>query len=517
MLLASLAAKHTEQRTASLVVLIIAAVLCLLLTFRNEIVLPDADLQRWRSNSFAKAKTQSFCLAGGCSPSLSSSITTPQDLSTAFPSIRTLAPVAAGAATPPPNANSPETLTPPCMGESACRSRPSAKESQKAQEDADENFPRWSGGVRIEDLIEALRVSLDHRLYVNRVHTVYIVKKDGPSLHRLYKATVKGRAKERSETRESRMEALAQAALSQRLDLLDDAYPFLKLALEQGGFPYMTNHGDSKFCLDPTPFTDEKEGGRIILNVSVPIFTNSAPLMCTKSFPQPNYRTITKASLENWTRLVQEYRLTYPWNGKKRQAVWRGSPTGRKNPKKNKRLRLVEHAGLRPDLIDAKFTETSENLDFNKTAYLGDWMPMEDFQNYRAILDVDGNSWSARFAEQLCYSSVTIKVQPQYVDYFYMELQPWVHYIPVSANMRDLYKHVEFAISDAYQEQVRQIILNANEWCRSKLRPEQLTKDLAHVWDVYAQQLFVASPNWSETWRREEAKLMREYDFKPVD
>jgi hypothetical protein len=371
-----------------------------------------------------------------------------------------------------------------------------------------EPYPRWSGGIKIEDLVQALRVSLDRKLYVNRVHTVYIVTNDG----QLLKASVDQSKKSIRPGRESRMESLALAVLH-RPDLID-AYPYLKSALAQGGFPYMANHGDSKFCLEPTPFTTQKEGGRIVLNTSVPIFTNSAPVLCTKSFPYPNYRTITQASSNNWTQLVQDYEKAYPWHKKKRQAVWRGAPTGTKNPDTNARLQLVRHAEQRPDLIDAKFVRSNESPDFDGNHY---FMPMEEFQHYRAIVDADGNSWSARFAQQLCFSSVTIKIEPRYVDYFHAELEPWVHYIPVSASMSDLYKHIEFAISDAHEERVREIVANANRWCSNKLRPEQLLRDLSHIWNAYLQQLYEADADWSELWRLEKARLMDEYNFTVVD
>jgi hypothetical protein len=34
--------------------------------------------------------------------------------------------------------------------------------------------------------------------------------------------------------------------------------------------------------------------------------------------------------------------------------------------------------------------------------------------------------------------SVVWKVEPAYVDYFWFELKPWIHYIPVKADFTDL-------------------------------------------------------------------------------
>jgi len=38
-------------------------------------------------------------------------------------------------------------------------------------------------------------------------------------------------------------------------------------------------------------------------------------------------------------------------------------------------------------------------------------MPFEKQMAYRAIIDIDGNNWSSRFASLLCTNSVIIKVR----------------------------------------------------------------------------------------------------------
>ena len=45
-------------------------------------------------------------------------------------------------------------------------------------------------------------------------------------------------------------------------------------------------------------------------------------------------------------------------------------------------------------------------------------MVQDDFQKYKAILDIDGNAWSARLGKLLCYNLVVIKVEPMFVGYW---------------------------------------------------------------------------------------------------
>jgi hypothetical protein len=98
---------------------------------------------------------------------------------------------------------------------------------------------------------------------------------------------------------------------------------------------------------------------------------------------------------------------------------------------------------------------------------LGHFMPMEDFQNYRAVLDLDGNSWSERFPKLLCQNSVVIKVEPEQIDYFWPTLQAGVHF--VAANFSNLVSVVEYVIADAHQEEMQRIVANAHQWCRQHM------------------------------------------------
>ena len=64
-------------------------------------------------------------------------------------------------------------------------------------------------------------------------------------------------------------------------------------------------------------------------------------------------------------------------------------------------------------------------------------MEFEDFMRYKAIINIDGNGWSAQFGNLLCFTSVIIKVEPKDVEYFYKDLRPWVYYVPVQWDLLD--------------------------------------------------------------------------------
>jgi hypothetical protein len=93
---------------------------------------------------------------------------------------------------------------------------------------------------------------------------------------------------------------------------------------------------------------------------------------------------------------------------------------------------------------------------------------MEDFQQYRAIIDIDGNSWSERFPRLLCMNSVVIKIDPEQVDYFWPTLQEGVHYLR-AANLSHLVQVARYATSDDNEQEMQRIVANARAWCRQRM------------------------------------------------
>jgi hypothetical protein len=142
-------------------------------------------------------------------------------------------------------------------------------------------------------------------------------------------------------------------------------------------------------------------------------------------------------------------------------------------------------------------------------------MAQDDFQRYKAILDIDGNAWSARLGKLLCYNSVVIKVESSYVGYWEKELKPWIHYIPVEADFSDLEKTVRYVMDPENAKQIQQVIKNSQAFCRTKLTMEQYTVDL--LWTLLAyRELLAASPDFLDEWRKNEAAYsMPALDMKP--
>ncbi len=68
-----------------------------------------------------------------------------------------------------------------------------------------------------------------------------------------------------------------------------------------------------------------------------------------------------------------------------------------------------------PNLLDAGFVKLNQQYknreeELRNQTVLTDRIEFNDQMRFKAILDIDGNNWSARFPKLLCTNSVVIKV-----------------------------------------------------------------------------------------------------------
>ena len=69
-----------------------------------------------------------------------------------------------------------------------------------------------------------------------------------------------------------------------------------------------------------------------------------------------------------------------------------------------------------PELIDAAFVNLTQYYkgkegELRNRTIIAQKIPFDEQMTYRAIIDINGNNWSSRFAGLLCTNSVVIKVR----------------------------------------------------------------------------------------------------------
>lgn len=74
-----------------------------------------------------------------------------------------------------------------------------------------------------------------------------------------------------------------------------------------------------------------------------------------------------------------------------------------------------------------------------------------EHNNAKYLLDVDGNGWSARFKRLMSSRSAVLKATI-FPEWYADRVQEWVHYIPLRADMADLYDVTQFFLGGAGTE-----------------------------------------------------------------
>lgn len=281
---------------------------------------------------------------------------------------------------------------------------------------------------------------------------------------------------------------------------------------------------------------------------SVILFTMAADVNCQYTFPFPTYcmykdaQKVSTRESKTTKVTLRPSEQTKKWKEKLPKVVWRGRLTGYMPWNESLRGPRYQLAKLvhspttsftekERSVFDVRFTDVGSQVNnvtnepkFNWTTigFRGnnvDYMSsVVQERTYRAVLDLDGFSWSSRFGKLLCYRLVVVlKVEPHQVDYFHYErdrfnnkpkLEPWKHYIPVKWDLSDLVAKAKYATADENADHIVSIVSNANEWCNKHMDKDSISRDALDIWETYVRTLDTNAPNWEHDWRSNQRKIM---------
>lgn len=100
------------------------------------------------------------------------------------------------------------------------------------------------------------------------------------------------------------------------------------------------------------------------------------------------------------------------------------------------------------------------------------YVSLPDHCQYKYLIDMMGRGWSAR-TKILMFSGRPLFIQDRkWTEYWYKDIKPFVHYIPVKADLSDLSTQISWA--ESHQQEAQQIAINAQ-----KFACEYLTREAA--------------------------------------
>lgn len=145
-----------------------------------------------------------------------------------------------------------------------------------------------------------------------------------------------------------------------------------------------------------------------------------------------------------------------PWETKIPKLIWRGSTAqgGLVTPdncRQLSRVRLCLLSFAKPKLIDAKFThlaQLSEPIPY-LNQFLGDWVSFEEQFQYKYHIIIDGNASAYSSSGWKFFThSLVFKPHSTWVQWYFQELKPWLHYIPIEADLSDLVENIHWAMEN---------------------------------------------------------------------
>lgn len=219
---------------------------------------------------------------------------------------------------------------------------------------------------------------------------------------------------------------------------------------------------------------DTMWGGNSPLARRAPILAFSRHTWDFQTLLMPNPDFLDSVAYRQEKREIAEFESTITWEEKRPVAFWRGTATGcgiegpgwQLVPRI--RFALAAKEINDPSKLDAAITKILDYDDpqvaqrLRDSGIVGEYAPFLSFLRYRYLVDIDGFTcaWKSLFLK-LASRSVTLKVESDTQQWFYDELIPWVHYVPIRTDLLDLPWVLEWL--PAHDAGCRQIVQRANQ------------------------------------------------------
>lgn len=263
--------------------------------------------------------------------------------------------------------------------------------------------------------------------------------------------------------------------------------------------------------------------------------TRYTPILSTSK--TDDFADVLIPTHDDWCRAVyQETRSTInygkaypkvnsrPWERKVSKVVFRGTTTGAgTTPETNQRLRMWDLVQNLPkdqaDLFDVGFVrwnirprkhESSPYFDLiRRDSYpQASFMTPQEQSTYKYILNVEGHVAAFRLGYEMSFESVILLVNSEWKMWYSHMIHPWIHYVPVKADMSDLVEMVMWC--EANQDRCQIIIQNAlafyNKYLGTKGILDYLQQTLFNIRKVGG--MYVYNNDWLPGQIRSEYDLL---------
>ncbi|TIL22978.1 MAG: hypothetical protein E5Y88_25005 [Mesorhizobium sp.] len=145
---------------------------------------------------------------------------------------------------------------------------------------------------------------------------------------------------------------------------------------------------------------------------------------------------------------------------RKNSAFWAGRCMN------DARKATVQAATVRPDLLEAY--DTAPDYDSASVQYSGAFKTMEEqVATYRYMIDVEGAGYSGRLKLLFHTKRVVLMQERPWHEWFFGDIEPFRHYVPVARNMSDLVERIEWLRANPKME--AEIAAEAQQFAQTNL------------------------------------------------
>lgn len=199
--------------------------------------------------------------------------------------------------------------------------------------------------------------------------------------------------------------------------------------------------------------------------LKIPIFVFAKNKNSSNRILFPDFEAFNNDKL---IKKCQKASKNHPWQQKKEIVFFRGATTNKivnlDNFLENPRFRLVHMSRKQPDVIDAAFALIDpiyKNFP-SEICPLTSKVLMKDHFVYKYLIDIDGHGCTySRCRWILLSNSVMLKSDSDNILWYYDNLTPYKHFIPIKKDLSDLETVIGWLKS--HDKQAREIAKNATE------------------------------------------------------
>jgi hypothetical protein len=181
----------------------------------------------------------------------------------------------------------------------------------------------------------------------------------------------------------------------------------------------------------------------------------------------------------NLARQMQELQSAWtPWDRKSDAAWWGGAFTGinwaNTSPYPLTRRAVLEYFDTNPsDRMRLHLTEIPEHVRHLTTRKHVEprFTPLQAFQNKCLVL-LPGNDIASGSSWYFAGNSVVLMPKPHLEHILYFGLEPWVHYVPLENDPKDILKKLEWVLDN--ETKAQEIVAQSHERLRWFCGPEYL-------------------------------------------